>query len=45
MSTKLSALTKEDLIQRYKQNKNLIAKYNNLQMAKKIQLNSAYGAV
>ena len=41
----LQELTTEELQQHRTQAINEISKYNNIQMAKKIQLNSAYGAV
>jgi len=43
--SKLSALRKEELIARREQLIKDVARYQNLQMAKKIQLNSAYGAL
>lgn len=45
MHEDLSALGKEELIARYMQVKNEVARYHNFQLAKKIQLNSAYGAL
>lgn len=45
MQEDLSALRKEDLIARRDQLKNEIARLNNMQMAKKIFLNSGYGAL
>lgn len=41
----ISALGKEELFARREQLQNDIARYNNIQMAKKICLNSAYGAL
>jgi|SaaInlStandDraft_6_1057023.scaffolds.fasta_scaffold97712_3 hypothetical protein len=41
----LQELTTEELQQHRTQAINEISKYSNIQMAKKIQLNSAYGAV
>jgi DNA polymerase elongation subunit (family B) len=38
-------MNKQELLQRRSELKNDIAKYNNLQLAKKVQLNSAYGAL
>lgn len=38
-------MTKEELLARKKQLEKDISKYNNLQLAKKVQLNSAYGAL
>jgi DNA polymerase elongation subunit (family B) len=38
-------LTKQELLQRKKQLEKDISKYKNLQLAKKVQLNSAYGAL
>lgn len=38
-------MTKEQLLQRKKQLEKDISKYKNLQLAKKVQLNSAYGAL
>lgn len=38
-------MTKEELLQRKKQLEKDISKYKNLQLAKKVQLNSAYGAL
>jgi hypothetical protein len=43
--SQLSALRKEELLARRKQIVNDIARYHNMQLAKKIQLNSAYGAL
>lgn len=40
-----SALRKEELYARREQLKKQISRYNNLQMSKKIQINSAYGAL
>jgi hypothetical protein len=45
MSKDLSALRKEELLARREQCIKDISRYHNLQMAKKIQLNSAYGAL
>ena len=38
-------MTKQELLQRKKQLEKNISKYKNLQLAKKVQLNSAYGAL
>lgn len=40
-----SAMRKEDLIARRNQLLNEIARYNNLQLAAKVKLNSCYGAL
>ena len=45
MQEDLSAMRKEDLVARREQLVKQISRYNNLQMSKKIQLNSAYGAL
>lgn len=45
MSENYSSMRKEDLIERRKQIINEISRYQNLQMAAKIKLNSAYGAL
>ena len=45
MQEDLGALRKEDLLAHREQILKDIARYNNAQMAKKIQLNSAYGAL
>ena len=45
MQKDLGALRKEELIAHREQLIKDIARYHNLQMAKKIQLNSAYGAL
>jgi len=39
------SMTKEELLTRRKQLERDISKYKNLQLAKKVQLNSAYGAL
>lgn len=39
------SMTKEELLARRKQLEKDISKYKNLQLAKKVQLNSAYGAL
>jgi len=41
----LSTLTNEEIAAFRRQTVNDISRYHNLQMAKKIQLNSAYGAL
>jgi len=43
--SEISALRKEDLIARREQLTKEVSRYHNLQMSKKIQLNSAYGAL
>lgn len=43
--SEISAMRKEELIAHRKRLENEIAKYNNFQMAKKIQINAAYGAL
>jgi predicted RNA-binding protein with PIN domain len=45
MQKDLSALRKEELIAHREQLIKNISRYNNFQMAKKIQLNYAYGAL
>lgn len=45
MSAKLSAMRKEELLARREQLIKEVARYHNMQLAKKIQLNSAYGAL
>jgi DNA polymerase elongation subunit (family B) len=41
----LSSLSNDDLLALFKKTKNNISRYNNLQLAKKVSLNSAYGAL
>jgi DNA polymerase elongation subunit (family B) len=41
----MSSLTNEELLKLEKQTENSISRYNNLQLAKKVSLNSAYGAL
>ena len=41
----IDTMSKADLLDRKKQLVKDISKYKNLQLAKKVQLNSAYGAV
>ena len=43
--TDIADLSKEQLLERKRQVVKDISKYKNLQLAKKVQLNSAYGAV
>lgn len=45
MQEDLSALRKEELLARREQLIKEISRYHNMQLAKKIQLNSAYGAL
>lgn len=45
MQKDLSAMRKEDLIAHRRQLVNEVSRYQNLQLAKKVQLNSAYGAI
>lgn len=45
MSENYSSMRKEELIERRNQIMNEISRYQNLQMATKIKLNSAYGAL
>lgn len=45
MSQDYTKLTTEDLLSLREQLNNDIAKYHNFQMVRKIQLNSAYGAI
>ena len=41
----MDSLSKEELLERKKQVIKDISKFKNLQLAKKVQLNSAYGAI
>ena len=43
--TDIADLSKEQLLERKRQVVKDISKYKNLQLAKKVQLNSAYGAM
>ncbi len=45
MQKDLSAMRKEELLAHREQLIKDVSRYHNLQMAKKIQLNSAYGAL
>lgn len=45
MQKDLSAMGKEELLAHRKEVKKQIGKYKNLQMAKKVSLNSLYGAL
>ena len=45
MQKDLTSMTGEELVAYRKQVENRISKFKNLQLAKKVQLNSAYGAL
>jgi ribosomal protein L29 len=45
MQKDIKDMSNEELLQYRKQKKNDIAKYHTFQLARKIQLNSAFGAV
>jgi len=45
MSKNINAMTKEELLEHRNRLESTIAQCYNMQMAKKVQLNSAYGAL